>query len=868
MTKTAIPLLLFVAYVGLAQPPAAPPSWLDPDRSEPSGTLYRTFASRLTGGEVSYLVYLPPDYQASASRRYPAVYWLHGLGGSQRTGAKFVAQLDGAIRNNRAPSMIVVLANGMRDSMYCDSPDGKWPVESVIIKELIPHIDQTYRTIARREARAVEGYSMGGYGAAHLAFKYPDMFGSVGVMAGALLDLDSMTSRHPDMFKKMYGSDTAFFQQSHPSSLVEKNADAIRGKTAIRIAVGDQDRLQTRNQALHELLGRLKIDHEYEVVPGVAHSNTLFYETLGDRAFGFYQRGFSSFSQRRGGAGMTEMTTVPSRVLKRGELELLTFETEQDYERLEALYKKTHEAPPEPGTLTPLYFRSRMDGSVQPYAIWLPRGYDRGRQYPLVIQLHGLNFTEVPAGLRVNYRGMARDQWIEPNLPVIYAHCFGRQSTFYTGIGEEDVLEVTDEVQRRFSVDPDRVFIMGHSMGGAGSFTVGLHYPDRFGGIMMMDAALGGRLSPQQDLPEWMKPQTAIQTPAKLYPNARNLDVFLKNAGAGIQGRSTEHTDGIVSHGGFSTSESFPGVPHGMAQFFAHSDFITELTQHPIRRNPAEVKFYTNTLRYNRAYWVTIDRLTRHNADAFVVATYLDGKEPGAAGPSIRVTTTNIDALTLRLAGTPAPKGGGAALVIDGQQVLAGPLPDTVQVSKMDGKWKTGYAPGARAKRHGVQGPIGDAFNSRFLAVYGEGDRELAIAELDAVRNPPSPLIVHGEFPMKPASQVTREDISSANLILFGTPATNAVLKRLAPSLPAPLLRDGARGVFIYPNPENPSRYVVVWSARILSSPDHGLRAGWIMSPNLLPDYIEVRDGKIVSGGHFDSDWNLPAGRRDFSRGF
>src|SRR5215469_15404987 len=76
----------------------------------------------------------------------------------------------------KAPEMIVVLVNGMVDSFYNASPDGKWPVESVIIKELIPHIDKTYRTIASREGRAIEGYSMGGYGAAHLGFKYPAVF--------------------------------------------------------------------------------------------------------------------------------------------------------------------------------------------------------------------------------------------------------------------------------------------------------------------------------------------------------------------------------------------------------------------------------------------------------------------------------------------------------------------------------------------------------------------------------------------------------------------------------------------------------------------------------------------------------------------
>jgi len=221
--------------------------------------------------------------------------------------------------------------------------------------------------------------------------------------------------------------------------------------------------------------------------------------------------------------------------------------------------------------------------------------------------------------------------------------------------------------------------------------------------------------------------------------------------------------------------------------------------------------------------------------------------------------TTNIDAFTLRLDDSPAPKDG--TLVVDGTTVLTGRTAGVVTLSKVGGAWKTGRWEGpALTKRHGLQGPIDDAFNSRFLAVYGEGegDRDLAIAELDAVRNPPTVLDIHGDFPMKPAAKVSAQDVESSNLILFGTPETNAVLRRLAPSLPADLLKtgeSGERSIFIYPNPENPDRYVVVWPTKLLSVPGDALRAAWIMPLGLLPDHVRVKDGTIVAGGHFDSDW-------------
>jgi alpha-L-fucosidase len=274
-----------------------PASWLDPDKKEPEGTHYRTFASRLAGGDVSYLIYLPPDYENNTSRRYPVVYWLHGYNGAQVGGAGFVAQLNANIRAGKAPAMIAVLVNGMRDSFYCDSKDGKWPVESVIVKELIPHVDRTYRTVAKREARAVEGFSMGGFGTAHLGFKYPEIFGIVGIMAGAIIDYQDEVTRHDPIciIDKMFGNDQAWFDANHPFTLARHNADAIRGRTAVRIAIGNQDSLQPRDQALHELLAQLKIEHEYEIVPGVGHNSNLFYKTLGERAFAWYRKALRNY---------------------------------------------------------------------------------------------------------------------------------------------------------------------------------------------------------------------------------------------------------------------------------------------------------------------------------------------------------------------------------------------------------------------------------------------------------------------------------------------------------------------------------------------------------------------------------------------
>ncbi len=118
---------------------------------------YKTFDSKAAGTKVSYLLYLPPNYEAAGQTRYPVVYWLHGIGGSQQGVPVMAERLTQAIAARKAPAMLVVYVNGMIRSSYVDSADGKTPVETVTIKELIPHIDSTYRTIETRAGRMIEG---------------------------------------------------------------------------------------------------------------------------------------------------------------------------------------------------------------------------------------------------------------------------------------------------------------------------------------------------------------------------------------------------------------------------------------------------------------------------------------------------------------------------------------------------------------------------------------------------------------------------------------------------------------------------------------------------------------------------------------
>ena len=295
-------LSLLIPYIVAAQPrPQLPPNygsydWVDPDHVPLEGTLYKTFHSKTINADVSYLVYLPPDYEQS-SERYPVLYDLPASGGTpKRDGATVVRRVTAAIRAHRISPMIVVLVNGLHgNTMYCDSRDGKYPLETVIIKDLVPHVDGAYRTIASREGRAVDGFSMGGFGAAHLGFKYPEMFGVISIGAPALLGPTvpgrDAVNNWAKLFPTAMGGDMAYFEANNPFTLAVKNADALRDRTLIRIAthLTPGNWQANRCEELHKLLVKHMIPHEFYYLTSVkTHNRVLVMDTIGDAEFAFF----------------------------------------------------------------------------------------------------------------------------------------------------------------------------------------------------------------------------------------------------------------------------------------------------------------------------------------------------------------------------------------------------------------------------------------------------------------------------------------------------------------------------------------------------------------------------------------------------
>ena len=122
-----------------------------------------------------------PDTYSNSQTRYPVVYLLHGFGNNHTNWPRHVLKLVDQYQ------VIAVCPDANTDSWYFDSPlRPEYRYETFVSKELVAHIDTTYRTEAKREKRAIAGASMGGHGALYLALRNPKVFGAVGGMSGGL----------------------------------------------------------------------------------------------------------------------------------------------------------------------------------------------------------------------------------------------------------------------------------------------------------------------------------------------------------------------------------------------------------------------------------------------------------------------------------------------------------------------------------------------------------------------------------------------------------------------------------------------------------------------------------------------------------
>jgi poly(3-hydroxybutyrate) depolymerase/CubicO group peptidase (beta-lactamase class C family) len=271
--------------------------WVTPEVGAPRVT-FHTFDSASVKGKVSYHLYTPAAYERDTGRRFPVVYWLHGSGGGQQGIPELAKRFDAAIEAGKVPPFLVVFVNGLPQGMYVDWADGRAPVESMIVRDLMPHVDATLRTVASREGRLLDGFSMGGYGAARLGFKFPETFRAVSMLGAGPLDPDfERTPRanprsRDGLLERVYGS-REHFREVSPWELAEANAGPIAKGSLVRIAVGDRDGTFALNKEFHDHLDALKIPHEWSPLAGVEHDPSKTLDALGEATWAFYRKAFA-----------------------------------------------------------------------------------------------------------------------------------------------------------------------------------------------------------------------------------------------------------------------------------------------------------------------------------------------------------------------------------------------------------------------------------------------------------------------------------------------------------------------------------------------------------------------------------------------
>lgn len=253
------------------------------------GVHHKTFVSPSMKIPVGYCIYLPPQYAdpKNNTRRYPVVYYLHGgRPGSETKSIRLVPLIDRAIREETVPPMVYVFVNGGEVSHY-NYPEKKSMGEDVFVQELIPHVDRTYRTIASRAGRGLEGFSQGGRGTTRIMFKHPHLFGSTapgGAGHATEKRISENDGRESEALKFAAGYNTY--------DLARKYAANPRPPLKILIHVGTKGFNYQNNLAYMQLLDQLKIPYQKLIVPDAPHSAMIIYQKAGLRIMKFHAENF------------------------------------------------------------------------------------------------------------------------------------------------------------------------------------------------------------------------------------------------------------------------------------------------------------------------------------------------------------------------------------------------------------------------------------------------------------------------------------------------------------------------------------------------------------------------------------------------
>ncbi|MCP4223192.1 MAG: prolyl oligopeptidase family serine peptidase [Actinomycetia bacterium] len=252
--------------------------------TRPRTDLQGTVTTETTSTGQKFVVYLPPDH-GTPDRDHAVLYHLHGAGVRWPWVAKDIHWLaaeheQAAQRGIIEPMIIVGAYDPSRFSMWSDSTDGSNNRATAVLSDLIPHVETSYHPRTDRASRYIQGFSMGGFGAATLGLKHQDLFAAIIIWDGALHDWRTLNQGRSKIAANQFNDDEHSFQQWSPWTMAEQ-ADLAR--TPILVVAG---LMEDYAQRYTDHLTRLGTDVTLASVDCL-HDLRCLAQTHGQQAFEF-----------------------------------------------------------------------------------------------------------------------------------------------------------------------------------------------------------------------------------------------------------------------------------------------------------------------------------------------------------------------------------------------------------------------------------------------------------------------------------------------------------------------------------------------------------------------------------------------------
>ena len=550
-----------------------------------------------------------------------------------------------------------------------------------------------------------------------------------------------------------------------------------------------------------------------------------------------------------------------------------------------------------PGTWVLRAYRSRVDDSIQPYAVLLPHdcGKDPKKEWRFDVVLHGRDSSLTEAKFIATHGGVA-----PKDLGYIQLEVYGRGNNAYRWAGETDVFEALASAGHKFNgtqfsetiIDHNRVVLRGFSMGGAGTWHIGLHRPAGFcviGPGAGFTTTHGYIANLPKELPDYQEKCLRIYDAVDYAENAFNVPVVAYSGEKDPQKKAADNIENALKT--FKEPLKFthlvaPGLEHQMPKEWqgkAEAEYrkFADKGRNP---DPDRIRFVTYTPKYGGCDWLTVTALDKLYDRAVVDAV--------RKGTTFTVKTVNVRELHLGMSNEVDNK-----VFIDGQQVLVPKEKDgqwlNPFIAKRDGKWLLVGGPGdwdeppiKRSFGTSVTGPVDDAFCSYFWVVeptkpgwYDSTDKHVtaSLAGFSGVWE----RYFRGKLPRGenvPQRTLFGDLTEHPNLVLFGDPQSNPLIAKVLPKLPITWTKDKlvVNGteydpkthvpVLIYPNPLNENKtYVVINSGHTFKEADlKGTNA--LLYPR-LGDWAVIKPAptekdpaayEVVAAGLFDENWQFP----------